>query len=866
LLQAFGRYPSEIADTFLRSSNFFMPQPSVQTDRPSAIDYVAVVVVCAVAAIAQEWLLQRTGFRLGPPIWSGGIAALWILHLRRLSRLEGGARLAAERRLRETDQLQQLTAILSRARTPHEAMRACLPDLLYATEAAAGAIALVSDDGADCDIAHAIGYDDDLVERARRRSMSSRSAIVKAIRRREIVAVRAPAAFDDLASPHQALVIAPLLAGGRALGATVMSFNAPRRVDDEEAEFLLTVGRHIAQALDRASLYDTAERARAEAERLRRRADAALRDREAVAEALRLSEAKYRSLAARTSRLHALSAGLSEAATPAALARVMVARGKLVVGAAAGSVCVPTSDGRAFDWLYAEEYGSEERRPQTFPAEPGLCATAAVQTRQAILIGSFDEWQEKYPRSASIAADGGFASAATLPLIVDTAVVGVLSFYFAAPVNFDEEYRSLLTSLAQHCAQALDRARLYDAADRARAEAETANRSKDDFLSTISHELRTPLNAILGWAAMLRAGTVDPARMSRAVEAIFNNASRQGRLIEDLLDVSRIVAGRATIDVEELDLGENLRGAVESMMPAAEASGIELRFQPPSDLFVKADARRLEQVFLNLLSNALKFTPAGGSVTIDAERVGSFVDIRVRDTGAGIEPEFLPHVFERFRQGDSTTTRSVGGLGLGLFIARHLVEAQHGHIAVSSDGPGRGSTFTVTLPSVGTRARPAGRSAPGEDAARTAGREGTDAALTLSGIRVLVVDDEADAREMMAAALESCGATVTIASSANAALDALKRAPVDVLLADIAMPDRDGYELIREVRQASTARIAAVPAAAVTACVREDERERAIAAGFHLHLAKPIHPTALARAVAHLARGAAAAKHAEASV
>ena len=390
---------------------------------------------------------------------------------------------------------------------------------------------------------------------------------------------------------------------------------------------------------------------------------------------------------------------------------------------------------------------------------------------------------------------------------------------------------------------------------------------------------------------MPRGGSMDAGRTQRALEAIFNNATRQGRLIEELLDVSRIVAGRAALDLQEVDIVENIRGAVEAMMPMASAKGVELGFMtaavpvgaaasshpagsaprspttpgaPPSqaglssalapegasDVRVVADPRRLEQVFLNLLSNAVKFTPAEGRVTIEIIRTNGFVDVRVADTGIGIDATFLPYVFDRFRQGNSTTTRSVGGLGLGLFIARHLVEAQHGSIRAESEGLDRGAAFTVRLKATA--------SGPNRASSATAvaqvAAEPQESSPELTGIRVLLVDDEADSREMMASALQACGATVVSATSAKDALVALRRSHIDVMLSDIAMPEKDGYELIREVRGAAAARIAALPAAAVTACVRDDEREQALAAGFQMHLAKPVHPAALVRAVATLAR------------
>ena len=276
---------------------------------------------------------------------------------------------------------------------------------------------------------------------------------------------------------------------------------------------------------------------------------------------------------------------------------------------------------------------------------------------------------------------------------------------------------------------------------------------------------------------MLRSGNTDATRTQRALEAIFNNATRQGRLIEELLDVSRIVAGRAVLDLQDVDLGENIRGAVESMMPIAASKGIEIRFDPIENVRVVADPRRLEQVFLNLLSNAVKFTPANGRVVIDVVPEGSEMDVRVADTGIGIDPAFLPYVFDRFRQGNSKTTRTVGGLGLGLFIARHLVEAQEGSIRAESAGVDQGATFTVRL-----------KGAPGGDARAVALAatalapvEPTPENSALAGIRVLLVDDEEDSREMMASALETCGATVVSAASAQEALGALHRSHVDVM-------------------------------------------------------------------------------------
>jgi signal transduction histidine kinase/ActR/RegA family two-component response regulator len=754
------------------------------------------------------------------------LVTLLVRHLRQQTRVERNARTETERQLRQADRLQQITAALSRARTSSEVITASLPELMHVTEARAGAVFVVADDGNGLELAHAVGY-------ASPRA-ASEAPVPDALRSRDLTS-------------HEREVAIPLIAAGRPIGVVVLGFPAAARVDADEREFLLSAGLHTARGLDRARLYEAANRARADAEALRALADVELRERQKAEEALRLSEARYRTLAARTSRLYALSAGLSEAVTLDAVAKVTVRHGKVVAGASASSVALLVEGGTNFETLGGEEPDALAiDSPRVFPAEPGLCATAAVETRRPIFVGSFAEWQERYPRSASIAADGGFASTAALPLVADGAVFAVLSFHFTAPVNFDEEYTALLTSVAQHCAQALDRARSYETAERARADAEAANRSKDDFLSTISHELRTPLNAMLGWAAMLRSGAVDASRTQRAIEAIFTNATRQGRLIEELLDVSRIVAGRASFDLQNVDLGENIRGAVEAMMPLAAAKGVDVRFGPTPFAHVVADPRRLEQVFLNLFSNAVKFTPSGGHIAIDVTVSDHTAQISVTDTGAGIAPAFLPHVFERFRQADSATTRNAGGLGLGLFIARQLVEAQGGAIRVASEGTGRGATFTVTLPVAATTV--ATNTAAATIAADPAP---TEPLPILNGIRVLVVDDEPDTREVMASALEICGATVLSAASAGAALDVLAKNQVDLLLADIAMPGQDGYELIREIRTMPSA-LSAIPAAAVTAHARDDERERALAAGFQMHLAKPVEPVALARAVATL--------------
>ncbi len=751
-----------------------------------------------------------------------GIVAIFLLttllvcaamrHLRRYARDERRHRAESDRALRRRTTLDAVAAAAAAASTSADVAKACLAALMEAAGASGGAVVLrpAADEGPE--MVHAVGD------------------------------VDGTDAF-----------VVPLVAAGSALGAVSLRFDPPREIEGDERQCLLDAGRRAALAIQRARLYDGAERARADGEAFRVRADAELQERRRAEEAHRESEARYRTLAARTRRLYSLSAALSEAITLEAVAMAVVRQGRSVVGAAAGSVAFV--DGEEFETLYAEDYPPAvvEASPR-FAAEPGLCTTAAVATRAPVLVGSFAEWQAQYPRSAATAADGGFTSAVALPLLVDGAPVGVLSFHFTVPVNFDQEYQALLTSVAEHASQAMDRARLYETAQRARLDAEAANNAKDDFLSIVSHELRTPLNAILGWGAMLRDGALDQARVGRATNAIVNNATRQARIIDDLLEVSRIAAGRVSLDLQELELGDIVRGAAEAMLPAADQRGIELRVDAIPQARVVADPNRLDQVFGNLLANAVKFTPAGGCVTVDGILDTGTVRIRIVDTGCGIEPDTLPHIFERFRQGNNTTARSVGGLGLGLFIARRLVTALQGRVTAESGGRGEGATFVVTLPVVAASVLEVPSPPPAlADAERAA-----PVRADLADIRVLVVDDEVDAREMMLSTLGLSGAIVTTAESAREALAKLEAARVDVILADLAMPEEDGYELIRRIRAHADADVARLPAAAVTACARDDERQRALAAGFDLHVAKPLPPGALIETVARLARAATA--------
>jgi signal transduction histidine kinase len=371
----------------------------------------------------------------------------------------------------------------------------------------------------------------------------------------------------------------------------------------------------------------------------------------------------------------------------------------------------------------------------------------------------------------------------------------------------------------------------------ARREAEIANSAKDEFLATVSHELRTPLNAILGWTVIARRMATTP-ELDRALATIERSARAQTRIIEDVLDMARIISGKLSLEITSSRVADAISGAVQAVRPAADAKGVRLEVNVDDQLgIITADPDRLQQVVWNLLSNAIKFTPKGGRVELAAGKVDSVLVIRVSDTGQGIRPEFLPHLFEPFRQADGSTTRRQGGLGLGLAIVRQLVHAHGGTIVAHSEGPGRGSSFTVELP---------GRSDP--DSAEehpTGGRrrslhDGRTGGTRLDGLRVLVVDDEEDARELVDRLLSDEGAIVSSVPSADEALGVLEKVRPDVLVSDVGMPSVDGYMLMRRIRRLPPERGGKTPAIALTAYAREEDIERAFAAGFEAHIAKPV--------------------------
>jgi signal transduction histidine kinase/CheY-like chemotaxis protein len=419
------------------------------------------------------------------------------------------------------------------------------------------------------------------------------------------------------------------------------------------------------------------------------------------------------------------------------------------------------------------------------------------------------------------------------------------------PVRFDG--LTIDITAAKHAD--IEREQLLASERAARTEAERTGRIKDEFLATLSHELRTPLNAILGWAQLLRSGNkIHERDLQEGLAVIERNARVQTQLIEDLLDMSRIISGKVRLDVQHVDLNVVIEAAVDAVAPTAAAKGVRLQkvLDSRAANTVMGDAARLQQVFWNLLTNAIKFTPRHGRVQIFLQRADSHVEVSVRDTGQGIKAEFLPHVFERFRQADASTTRKQGGLGLGLALVKSLTEMHGGSVHVKSGGEGQGSTFSVRLP---LAIMHTGESEnPDRHAAAPVGTDELFArSSALKKVKVLVIDDEPDGRVVVKRMLEGCEATVITAASATEGLKLARQVRPDVLVCDIGMPGEDGYQLIRNVRRLGPEAGGDVPAVALTALARSEDRRRAITAGFDMHVAKPVEAGELVAVIARLA-------------
>jgi signal transduction histidine kinase/ActR/RegA family two-component response regulator len=480
----------------------------------------------------------------------------------------------------------------------------------------------------------------------------------------------------------------------------------------------------------------------------------------------------------------------------------------------------------------------------------------AVRTGRVIITNNYWELKQKGrgQKSVLIGPDNGLRpqSSLVVPMRTMGRMVGTIEVQSYENEAYREEHVTAMKMAANLAAVAIENMRLLQFETRARENAEQTNRLKDEFLATLSHELRTPLTAILGWAHMLRDVRVDEKTFDTAIEIIERNARTQQQIVDDILDVSRIITGHLRLEVEPTDMRTVVEAAADTVRPAVVAKGINLLLSFDPDVGpVMGEPRRLQQVVWNLLQNAVKFTHMGGEVRVRVERADGHARLSVTDTGVGIRADFLPHVFDRFRQGDQSTTRTYGGLGLGLSIVRHVVELHGGTVRAESDGEGRGATFTVELPQLriadfGMRNQEEVSGVDDESAIRHQQSE------ILKGLRVLIADDEQDTLDLLKVVLERSGARVVAVDSAGAAWDALGESWPDLLILDIGMPVEDGCQLMRRVRAHEQTRGTCVPAIALTAYAGDADRASALDAGFQLHVPKPVNPSSLLSLIAHL--------------
>lgn len=618
----------------------------------------------------------------------------------------------------------------------------------------------------------------------------------------------------------QALFCVPIHAQGRVVAAlTLMATGSGRRFDPADRATTEDLARRAGLALENATLHKAEQTARWEAERA----------------------------ASRVFRLQAVTSALAEALTRSQVADVAVEQGVAALGGRQGVLYVLPNNGDRLVMLEQMGLSREEaERLMELPLDARVPPCIAARTSEPVWVELDEAGGAPQAGDAGIPSLLGAKATACVPLLLEGRTAGVMVLCFDEPRRFTEDDRFLLLTLARQCAQALDRARLYEAERKARREAQAANRAKDEFLSVVSHEIRTPLNAMLGWAQILAGRPAEPEALQKGLNVIVRNAKAQARIIEDILDVSRIITGKLRLELRPLEVVQVVRAAVEVVRPAAEARHIDVELSVGDGLVVSGDPDRLQQVVWNLLSNAIKFTPREGRVRVLVRPVGSSVEIAVIDSGKGISREFLPYVFDRFRQADSSMSRGHGGLGLGLAIVRYIVEMHGGTVEAESAGEGQGATFRVMLPVRETWERvsdPGGKRTPEEPEAPTS-------LASIAGLRVLVVDDEPDAREILTAILESKGAITKAAASASEAMAAVDQFEPDVVLSDIGMPGEDGLSFIRRLRALG----AAMPAIAISAYASADDSERAHLAGFQAHLAKPVDAGALTTAIAGLAQ------------
>ena len=740
-----------------------------------------------------------------------------------------------------TARLQSLSAALSRAVTLGDVAEAAVSAGMAAAGARTGGLWWLSADGKFAELLASACYPDEMVERVRRLPLETPAPfpILEAIRTGEPVWLESRADLRDrfdhpggeIPLDH-AYACLPLVVERRTVGGIAFTFPRIHEFDEDDRVLLVVLVRQCALALERARLYDEAQLAN-----------------------------KRSAFLARASEI--LSSSLDYERTLEALTRL--AAPSIADWCAVDMV----GDGGSIHRISAAQADpASEQAAIEFNRKHPIRIDAPSGVGKVIRTGEPEFLQDlpEHPADASAAVSPrqlemqalGIRSYLSVPLKARGRVLGALTLVYASSGRrYTEADLPLAEDVARRAAIAVDNALLYREAQTQMRNAEEASRAKDEFLATVSHELRTPLTSILGWTQILRAQrTVSAAKIERALQTIERNARAQAQLIEDLLDVSRIIQGKMRLEVVRLDPTMVIEAALESVRPAAEAKGIKLdtRLEASAGT-IQGDPSRIQQVVWNLLTNAIKFTPRGGQIRVALERVGGEVEISVSDSGRGIDPEFLPHVFERFRQADARPTRATGGLGLGLAIVRHLAELHGGWVRAESEGEGKGATFRVRLPAASrsTEDEPsliAGWMPPPTRAAPTP--PSFERPRSLAGATVLVVDDEHDTLEFIRAVLEECRARVVTADCAKEGLRLVEEVRPHVLISDIGMPGEDGIQLLTRVRALSREKGGRVPAVALTAFARAEDRARIMLSGFQMHVPKPVEAAELVAVVAAL--------------
>jgi signal transduction histidine kinase len=710
----------------------------------------------------------------------------------------------------------QLTDALGRATTPEDVYTAAL-DAIQASLTDRASVLLFDENGVMSFVAWR-GISDDY-----RRAVHGHTPWTPQTQAPKPISVSDVFADESLARYHavfeqekiRALGFLPLTYRGQVIGKFMLYYGEPHEFTEDELQFASTIGGQIAFGVARARAEEELQRER---DRLAQELE---KQREAEKRAEFLNEASQ-----------LLASSLDYETTLDHVAQLIVER-----LAHWCTIDLIETDGRVrrLAVRHREIINSEAlKRVAESPGTYRSIVPTVIETGTAVLsedaTAAIRSIRQQNPPLAAAIEELGIASFMSVPLRAGGRTIGALGIVSSDPAKrFDGADLELATELGRRAAYAIDNARLF-------REAQAANRAKDEFLATLSHELRTPMTATLGWASMLKIGEMSADTFRTAVETIDRSTRAQAKLIDDILDVSRIVTGKLQLSFSPVSLANVTEAAIQTIRPTALAKTlqIQLRIDAP-DAIVMGDSGRLQQVIWNLLSNAVKFTSPGGIVAVSVEKQSSnFVRVSVADSGCGIASRFLPHIFERFRQGDSSSTRTHGGLGLGLAIVKSLVELHAGSVTAESDGQGQGSRFTVTLPM-----------RPASDIG-LAPLEATPP-LSLAGVDILLVEDQADTRSMLHSALTHFGARVTAVASVDAAFEVMMKTPPAVVVSDIGMPGEDGYGLIGRMR--SGEKLRSIPAIALTAFARPEDRQRALESGFTHHLAKPIDPMVVVKTV-----------------